>query len=402
MRGANVFWISIDSLRKDFLHIYNPQQHRRTMLDDLAEQGCIFDNAFAGGNWTMPSHATMLTGLEATSHMIWSWQHRFASNVQTAFDIFHRAGYTVGCFAIPQLRDLFSETPIDHAGQTDDPGLLTCFESQKPFFVFWHTYQVHYPYGMILPRDYDDVEADYDHPSRTLNYIRHLVTAGRRDIIFDSYRRAIQQVARFIRGVVTKLNKLGKFEKTYFVITADHGEAWRPHTTFHCNFNEEVVRVPLAISGPGLRPSRAAAPVSLVSLLPTVLELCEIGGDGLVDAFDGESLLPRMNGQAGEGRPVLIAGPNGARSRHRYLAIRHGEWMLIAGLDNWWESFHRVGETGLSANWLDRPLPGEGRQVLEEFRSIAQRHSDRYFGRKERVVALSTLTEKKLRALGYL
>src|ERR1700760_4555648 len=76
MKGANVFWISIDSLRRDFLHAYNPALMRSTYLDELAQTGCVFENAFPGGNWTMPSHASMLTGQDTTSHMIWSWQHR--------------------------------------------------------------------------------------------------------------------------------------------------------------------------------------------------------------------------------------------------------------------------------------------------------------------------------------
>src|SRR6185369_3155107 len=113
MKRANIFWISVDSLRKDFLHIYNQAENRHTYLDELAESGCIFENAFPGGNWTMPSHASMMTGLDVTSHMIWSWQHRFPPGTLTAFDLFHRAGYTTGCFAIPQLRELFSELPID-------------------------------------------------------------------------------------------------------------------------------------------------------------------------------------------------------------------------------------------------------------------------------------------------
>ena len=81
----------------------------------------------------------MLTGLDATSHMIWSWAHRLAEGTRTAFDLFHDAGYTTGCFAIPQLGSLFSGSPIDYVGSTTDPRLLKCLSSDKPFFAFWHT-----------------------------------------------------------------------------------------------------------------------------------------------------------------------------------------------------------------------------------------------------------------------
>lgn len=401
MKGANVFWVSIDSLRRDFLYTYRPQGNRHTFIDEIADSGSVFESAYPGGNWTMPSHATMLTGLDATSHMIWSWAHRFAPETRSAFDYFHDAGYTVGCFSIPQLGSLFSQSPIDYVGSSADPRLLKCLGNDQPFFAFWHTYNVHYPYGMVVPKDYNDAKADYDHPSRALNYLRHLIVTGQQEIIFDSYRREIQSAARFIRGVADKLRALGKLENTYFIITADHGEAWEPLTSFHCNFKEEVIKIPLIISGPDIAPSRVAAPVSLVGLLPTVMELCGLEVDETGQGFDGESLLPLMARKTSAEPPLVIAGPDGVRNRHRYLAIRQGEWMLISAMGYWRESFHQVGNGWRSENLLDQELTVEARNSLEEFRAIAERHAERLLSRKDHVVEISKVTEKKLQALGY-
>src|SRR4029079_9008543 len=110
------------------------------------------------------------------------------------------------------------------------PELLKCLDGGKPFFTFWHTYNVHYPYGILLPKDYDDANTDYDIPPPVLGYLRHLIISGQDYIILDSYRRQIQSVSRFIKQIASRLKKLGKFEETYFIITADHGEAWRPDT----------------------------------------------------------------------------------------------------------------------------------------------------------------------------
>lgn len=401
MKRANVFWISIDSLRKDFLHTYAPQRNRYTFLDELAEQGCIFDNAFPGGNWTMPSHASMFTALDVTSHMIWSWQHRLPPGTQTAFDFFHRAGYAAGCFAIPQLAALFADLPIDYRGESDSPDLLKCLESPKPFFVFWHTFNVHYPYGIVVPRDYNDAESDYDLPSRTLNYLRHLILCGQTEIIQDSYRREVQRAARFVQGLVNKLKRLGKFENTYFIITADHGETWLKSTTFHNNFQEGVLNVPLAIIGPGIERSRVASPVSSIDLLPTILELCEAASAEEAGAFDGASLLPKLNAPPDQAHHVVIAGPDGGRARHRYLAVRNAQWMLVTAMNHWSESFHQIGEDGASTNLVDAALPEAGRQALEEFRAVAERHTERLLSKKDHITELSSTTEKKLRALGY-
>jgi len=402
MKRANVLWISIDSLRKDFLHTYAPRDNRYTFLDELAEQGCVFDDAFPGGNWTMPSHASMLTALDATSHMIWSWQHRFPEGTQTAFDFFHRAGYTLGCFALPQLGALFSDLPIDYTGESHSINLMKCIESPKPFFVFWHTFNVHYPYGMVRPKDYDDAESDYDLSSRTLNYLRHLILTEQTEIILDSYRREVQQAARFVQGIVAKLKKLGKFEDTYIILAADHGEAWVKNTTFHQNFQEGVLRVPLAIIGPGIKPSRVSSPVSLTDLLPTVLELCGVTTDAETATFDGVSLRPKLNASPIEARHhVVIVGPNGGRARHRYLAVRNAQWMLVTAMNHWSESFHQIRENEASTNLLITSLPEAGRLALEEFRSIAERHTERVLSKKDNITELSDTTAKKLRALGY-
>jgi len=402
MKRSNVLWISIDSLRKDFLHTYAPRHNRHTFLDELAEQGCVFDDAFPGGNWTMPSHASMLTGLDATSHMIWTWQHRFPEGTQTAFDFFHRAGYTTGCFTIPQLGALFSDLPIDYAGESRSPNLIKCIESPKPFFAFWHTFNVHYPYGMVRPEDYDDAESDYDLTSRTLNYLRHLILTEQIELILDSYRREVQQAARFVQGIVAKLKKLGKFEDTYIILTADHGEAWAKNTTFHQNFQESVLRIPLAIIGPGLKPSRVAAPVSLTDLLPTVLDLCEVTTAVETATFDGVSLRPKLNASTFDVRHhVVIGGPDGARSRHCYVAVRNAQWMLVTAINHWSESFHQLRENEASSNLLTDPLPETGRLALEEFRSIAERHTERLLSNKHNITELSDTTARKLRALGY-
>jgi hypothetical protein len=343
----------------------------------------------------------MFTGRDVTSHMIWSWQHRFPPNTRTAFDFFHRAGYAVGCFAIPQLAALFADAPIDYSGTASSPNLLKCLESSEPFFVFWHTFNVHYPYGMVMPRDYDDAESDYDLPSRTLNYLRHLILTGRTDLIHDSYHREVRQAARLVQGLVNKLKALGKFEDTYFIITADHGETWVKNTTFHNNFQESVLRVPLAMIGPGLERRRIAAPVSSIDLLPTILELCGAATPEEVADFDGLSLVPQLNEPPDESQPIVIAGPDGGRARHRYIAVRNAHWMLVSAMTHWCESFHRIDAEGASGNLLDDPLPESGRRVLDEFRSVAERHTERLLGQQENLTELSKATEKKLRALGY-
>lgn len=396
----NVFWISIDSLRKDFLHAYAPLKMRQTYLDELAESGCVFENAFPGANWTPPSHACMLTGLDASSHSVWSWSNRLDSGIKTAFDLFHESGYVTGCFALPHLGELFAETKVDHAGETLSPSLFKCIESSGPFFAFWHTYNVHYPYGIECPMDFEG-ESDYDFGHAGLNYLRHLILTGQSEIITESYRREVQAVSRFVKIVTSRLRKLGKLENTLFIITADHGEAWRPNITFHCNFEEEVLRVPLAIAGPGIVPSRASTVVSLSGLLPTVMELCGLEAESLNAGFDGASFASEINGGCGQASPIVLGGANGGFSNHNYVAVRDARWMLIKAVNHPFESFHQVCSAGSSTNLLDRELPDDGARSLQEFRSILERQVERSLSNKQITVPPGKETERKLRALGY-
>jgi arylsulfatase A-like enzyme len=88
------------------------------------------------------------------------------------------------------------------------------------------------------------------------------------------------------------------------VLTADHGEEFGEHGgAFHAvTLYDEVARVPLMIAAPGIAPRAVDAPVSLLDVAPTLLEL--VGGEGLGDA-EGRSLVGAMRGGALDVRPVF-------------------------------------------------------------------------------------------------
>jgi hypothetical protein len=118
--------------------------------------------------------------------------------------------------------------------------------------------------------------------------------------------------------------------------------------------------------------------------------------------FDGVSLLPKLNTLTDDVRQhVVIAGPDGGRVRHRYVAVRNSQWMLVTAMNHWSESFHQIRENEASTNLLTTSLPEAGRLALEEFRSIAERHAERLLSKKDNITELSDTTAKKLHALGY-
>src|ERR1700752_4646086 len=64
----NIILITIDTLRADHLGCYGYKQNTSPNIDRLASRGLIFRNAFATAPITLPSHASILTGLYPAHH----------------------------------------------------------------------------------------------------------------------------------------------------------------------------------------------------------------------------------------------------------------------------------------------------------------------------------------------
>ncbi len=64
----NLILISIDTLRADHLGTYGYERDTSPHLDAFARRGVVFENALAPSSWTLPSHATMMTGLAPIRH----------------------------------------------------------------------------------------------------------------------------------------------------------------------------------------------------------------------------------------------------------------------------------------------------------------------------------------------
>jgi choline-sulfatase len=116
------------------------------------------------------------------------------------------------------------------------------------------------------------------------------------------YYAAISYVDERIGDVLRALSETGLDRDTVIVFTADHGEFLGERGLWYkMSFLEPSARVPLFVGGPGVAGARrVAAPVSLLDLAPTLLELAGVpGGD-----FDGRSLFS-AEPAAGAGSAVV-------------------------------------------------------------------------------------------------
>src|SRR5262245_18643075 len=66
--GASVLAVTIDTLRADHVGAYGSREARTPALDGLAARGLLFEEAVASVPLTLPSHSTILSGLEPLHH----------------------------------------------------------------------------------------------------------------------------------------------------------------------------------------------------------------------------------------------------------------------------------------------------------------------------------------------
>ena len=166
-RPRNVLLISIDTLRPDHLGCYGYARPTSPALDALAARGVRCADVSAVAPWTLPSHASMLTGLYPSHHGVKSHETRLADSAVTLAEEFRAHGFaTLGVvntwnvgapqFQLGQGFEQFFYVPEAHetAGakmRVENGGAAVLAKATEfleasggePFFLFLHFYDVH-------------------------------------------------------------------------------------------------------------------------------------------------------------------------------------------------------------------------------------------------------------------
>src|SRR5262245_35673895 len=103
-RPRNAILISIDTLRPDHLSCYGYPRATSPHLDRIAGAGVRFTDVTAAAPWTLPSHASMLTGLYPSRHGVKSHETRLPAETVTLAEEFQAAGFQT--FAVVNSHNL--------------------------------------------------------------------------------------------------------------------------------------------------------------------------------------------------------------------------------------------------------------------------------------------------------
>jgi len=319
--------IMVDCLRPDHLGCYGYTRDTSPTIDALAKVGWHYERAYAAAPWTKPSIASVFSSLSSADHGLVSPDHSASDQMLLLAEVLRNAGYKNFFinngnlflkkeFNLHQGFHSYDYLPQRTRSAAD---LVQAFLGrvagigQEKFFAYLHYMDVHVPYRLNRhnTRYAEKIIKPYVPGNRAtqLNELREPgdVTPQLRQYFQDLYDGQIRFVDDSIRALIQGLDSLGRLDTTIFIITADHGEEFWDHGSTehgHSLYNE-LLHVPLIIVGSSIDAQRIAEPVSLIDIMPTLLDLAGIPSAHL--DLKGVSVKPGSEALSAD-RPLYASG----------------------------------------------------------------------------------------------
>lgn len=360
----NLLLISIDTLRADHVGFHGYARPTTPFLDSLAARGVVLRNYRAVASYTVPTHASMFTGLFPPRHGTYRPEHRLdATEVpylprQLAEHGYVTAAFTGGGYVSEDFGfatgfdqfDTNDPVPITNGvlkrrmpqgkdrASLDDVYRWIDAHGDERWFAFVHTFAAH---------DYDPpagVFAAFDtRPDTTLRDLDRVpgpnfwqkrsrpgdLPAGDLEHLTNLYDAAIRNVDDHLRDLFDGLHAAGLLDNTVVAITSDHGEELYDHQNIGHGISlyEEALRIPLLILAPGIEARVITDAVSQVDLMPTLLQLI---GEAIPPGIDGRSRAALIRGAPTDG-PATPGYAHLDTDRYHFTSLLHQSWKVIDG-----------------------------------------------------------------------
>lgn len=313
-KRPNVLWVVWDTTRADHLSLYGYERKTTPFLEQFAQEARVFEDCQSSSCWTVPSHASMFTGLLPAEHgamhgaeflddklvtvaehlrgagySTYAWaanphvsrtenflqgfeveEHPFDESVrERAIEIFKRkVPESVSTRELAQRAEDRGTNPwvIKAAGELGREGFARWLDGRpqkdQPFLAFFNYMESHRP--LIPPREVRErlltpaeVEATYATEfswKDTWAYCFGLYEypPEQLDVLRDVYDSALLELDGLFAGLVAELEARGIADDTVIIVTADHGEnLGDQHLLDHqYALNQALVRVPLVVRYP--------------------------------------------------------------------------------------------------------------------------------------------------------
>lgn len=395
--GLPIVLVCLDTFRPDRLEAWGATGGITPNLDRFAAEAVVFTSAWAQANETLFSHASLFTGRYASELAPLTYDFRLPEDVPTLASVLSVYGYrTAGSVAGGHLLPEFGlARGFDHWTASADwgsfyhtipPALawLDARSQRSPWFLFIHGYDAHSRYLKPTPVGYLETPAEWlgaareavreaagvvrihdDHIFPTQFYLDrfdrgapHIWGAGTRTRMAEAatepespalaltpedhahiravYDGAAAYADLFFGLLMAELDDRGVLDEAVVAVISDHGESLGEHGLYNHRYTlyDEDLHVLLMVRMPGGRAARVVdAPVALVDVLPTLLELA---GATPPAGSRGQSLVPWLQGEAGPSHEVVFAEGSfralSARTDHQRLVFTglstHSPWLV--------------------------------------------------------------------------
>lgn len=312
--GAPVVVISVDTLRSDHLPFYGYGGVETPALSALRSESILFERAYAEVPLTLPSHASLFTGLLPSAHGIHdNLGYGLKPGATTLAEVLRKAGYATGGAvssvvlnggsgvgrgfdfwedAVEPRAPTQALSRVQRTGTATEALLAGWLERQagERLFAFLHLYEPHTPY-------------EPPEPFRTRYALR-------------PYDGEIAAADAIVGTFLARLKKKGIWDRAIVVFLSDHGEGLGEHgEDEHGVFLYRwALQVPLLVKLPGGKGAgtSVAAPVALTDLFGTLASAVGVadaprreGSVSLLELADGapapdrrlfaESFYPRLH-----------------------------------------------------------------------------------------------------------
>jgi len=382
----NVLFIASDDLRDWVGYMDSPNQSRTPNLDRLAKMSESFTRAYCASPSCNPSRAALFSGLRPSTSGVYENDVDFRKYLPPELMLptaFRKAGYyTLGAGKMyheafrrssdwDDYLELDNNSPALPPGQSAGVGGIhfAPFDGKdsdlhdwaivnygiaalqqkhdRPFFLCVGMHKPHMPWNVprkyfdlfpldqiklppFLANDLDDVPESGRRMANYLGDQARIVESGRWKEAVQAYLATIAYMDMNLGRLLDALEKSPYRDNTIIVFWGDHGwhlgekSHWRKFALW-----EVTTRTPLIWRVPGMTQpgSICATPIDLMTIYPTLTELCGIPTPKHVQGVSMRALLE--NPQAKWDIPAVITyrrGNHAARSAQwRYIRYNNGD-----------------------------------------------------------------------------
>ncbi len=277
----NIVLITLDTVRADHLSCYGYGKSATPAIDRIAREGVRFDSAISSSPWTLPAHASLLTGLAVSQHGA-RYDVRGSEGINlhrikslgpgptTLAEALRRADYyTMAAVAGVWMKPDFGadrgfdryEAKIESwAGVPAEELTESAVElidrrsADRPFLLFLNYFDAHLPYAPPAEFNPAGTRLDRSGSEIELHVNRHgqEVDPTERDQLTALYDAEIRRIDHHLGKLWAALEERDLYDRTWIIVTADHGESFGEHRFFGHGLKvwHDVARVPLIMKPP--------------------------------------------------------------------------------------------------------------------------------------------------------